>query len=388
MPNLAIKTSCTGCTACVNACPRRCMHITKDENGFSYPQIVDLTECIECRRCESVCPVINKKPEAIESTRAYAAFSRNESVRLDSSSGGIFTEVSQTILLQGGVVFGASYDENYVVKHCCISDIHELWKLRGAKYSESDLGDTFSEILQRLRKGQKVLFSGTPCQVAGLKSFLRKEYDNLLCVDFVCHGVPSPVAWKSYVEYRAEQDAKGERPKAVNLRSKHTGWSNYRYSNVFEYENGKKYSALSSESLFMKLFVGDYISRTSCENCQFKGYQRVSDITLGDFWGIWDIDPEMDDDQGTSVVLVHSDKGQRVWQEIKDKIKCKEVSLEQASRHNPSMLNSSRANAGRDDALTWIRAGRIETCWNLLKKNKITVLNRVKNKMKRLIQRK
>lgn len=205
-----------------------------------------------------------------------------------------------------------------------------------------------------------MLFAGTPCQTAGLKSYLKKEYENLFTVDFVCHGVPSPEVWKNYVKYRSEQDNEGELPYRINLRSKHTGWSRYHYSNLYEYAGEKKYSAQSSSDLFMRLFVGDYINRESCADCQFKGYDRVSDITLGDFWGIWDIAPEMDDDQGTSLVLTHSEKGNWLLEKIAGNIKLKEVSLEEASRQNPSLIRSSQSNIKRAYALEKGMGGEFE----------------------------
>lgn len=387
MPKFASKETCTGCTACRSVCPRQCIEMSTDTDGFIYPVIKNMSACINCKRCEMACPVINMKKHDCKSV-AYAALSKNESLRIESSSGGLFSELAERIIAQEGVVYGAVWDENFVVKHCCLGDVADLWKMRGAKYSESDLGASFADILARLQNGQKVLFSGTPCQVAGLKAFFKKEYDNLYCVDFVCHGVPSPMAWKAFVEYRAKQDANGELPKAINLRSKNTGWSNYQYSNVFKYGNGMQYSVSNSDSLFMKLFVGDYISRLSCENCKFKGYNRASDITLGDFWGIWDIDPEMDDNKGTSVVLIQSEKGQVLWNEISDKIKFKEVSLEQASWQNPSMLVPSKANPKREEVLKQIREGHIEECENLFVQPKISMMDRIKGKMQRLIHRK
>lgn len=384
MPKFASKEICTGCTACRSVCPKRCIEMRVDINGFVYPRINNLSACINCRKCEVVCPVINIKKQDCPSM-AYAAFSKNENQRMESSSGGIFSELSERIIAQKGVVYGAVYDEDFAVKHCFVDNAVDLWKMRGAKYSESDLGSSFVDILSRLQKGQNVLFSGTPCQVAGLKSFIKKDYDNLLCVDFVCHGVPSPMAWKAYIQYRSNKDANGELLKAINLRSKNTGWSRYQYSNVFEYKNGKQQSISNAESLYMKLFVGNYISRPSCENCKFKGYSRVSDITLGDFWGIWDIDPEMDDNKGTSVVLVQSKKGESIWNEIRDKVIYKEVTLEQASQQNPSMLTPSKANPNRDSVLDKIREGYIAECENLFVVPKASMSSRIKGKIKRLL---
>lgn len=387
MPNLANKNVCVGCTACANICPKRCIEMKKDSVSFAYPYIVHPTSCVECGMCERVCPVLNEGVKNNGLPSAYAALSKDDSVRMNSSSGGIFTELAKRIISRNGVVYGAAYDEKFEVHHCCVDNVDDLHRLRGAKYAESNLGNSFIDILARLKHGRIVLFSGTPCQVAGLKFFVRKDFDNLICVDFVCHGVPSPMVWKSYIEYRSKEEADGELPCSINLRSKGTGWSKYQYSNVFEYGNGKQHSTLSSQSLFMKLFVGDYISRISCENCMFKGYSRVSDITFGDFWGIWDIDPEMDDDKGTSVVLVQSEKGQVLWREISDKIKFKEVSLEQASQQNPSMLIPSKANPNRNTVLDKIREGHIEECENLFVQPKISMANRIKGRIKRLLHR-
>lgn len=384
MPKLATKEDCTGCTACVTICPKVCIEMKSDKNMFFYPT-VNNERCVQCGLCENTCPIVAPLEIIEHEVKAYAAYSKDEIVRTSSSSGGIFSEAAKIVLGNGGVVFGAAYNDSFDITHICVKCEAELDRIRGAKYAESNLDGVFVDIEKRLDGGQDVLFSGTPCQISGLHAFLRKKYNNLFCIDFVCHGVPSPMAWKAYVEYRAKQDANGELPKTINLRSKKTGWSRYQYSNVFEYENGKQHSISSSDSLFMKLFVGDYISRPSCENCKFKGYNRVSDITLGDFWGIWDIDPEMDDNKGTSVVLIQSEKGQALWNEISGKIKFKEVSLEQASRQNPSMLVPSKANSKREEVLKQIREGGIAECENLFVQSKISMVDKIKGKMQRLI---
>ena len=390
MPKLADKSQCTGCTACASICPRQCIQMKKDDAGFEFPEVIEQSACIACGACERICPVLaNKKTEeSHSSTFAYAAFSINDSLRMESSSGGVFSELAVVILQLGGIIYGASYDDEGVVRHTGIEAQKELGKLRGAKYSQSILGDSFLTLKKQLDSGRTVLFSGTPCQVAGLRAFLKRDYDNLVCIDFVCHGVPSPMAWDAFIKYRAEKDADGKLPQSINLRSKETGWSKYQYSNVFKYEDGKKNSTVSSQSLFMKLFVGDYISRPSCSNCKFKGYSRISDITLGDFWGIWDIEPEMDDNKGTSVVLVHSHKGETLWKDVDSKIKSKEVTLEQTSQENLSMVVSSKANPNRELALEWIRNGKIKTCEELftaVSPPKSTLLIRVKGKIKRLL---
>ena len=379
MLNLTNKESCVGCTACESICPKHCIEIKSDTEGFRYPEMC-ITECIECNACRKVCPLLKDDIQSASLPVAYASRTIDDTIRMESSSGGIFTELAKKILLQKGVVYGAVYDEQFEIQHCDIERIDDLYKLRGAKYAESCLGNSFGKILDRLKQGQEVLFSGTPCQVAGLKSFLKKDYENLFCIDFVCHGVPSPMAWKEYVKYRAKQDADGEMPIKINLRDKTTGWSKYRYSNLFQYKDGNEHSCLSSDSLYMKLFVGDYISRKSCSNCKFKGYNRVSDITLGDFWGIWDIAPEMDDNKGISLVLIQSEKGRKMFEDISDKIESKEMALEQVSLQNPSILKSSPANPKRQQALDMIRDGRIgevEILFSNFSKRKVSIFKKI-----------
>lgn len=361
MPSLAPKHLCTGCTACSSTCSKGCISMVADSDGFLFPEVNSET-CISCGLCEKACPVL-KKPELHgDSPTAYAAYSKDKYIRMGSSSGGVFSELALGVLAQGGTVFGAAYNEQFDVVHICVESEADLGKLRGAKYAQSNLGNTFVDVKARLENGRKVLFSGTPCQVAGLKSFLHNEYENLICVDFVCHGVPSPMVWKAYVEYRADTDNGGQLPRSINLRSKETGWSRYRYSNAFEYESGIRNVCSSSDSLFMKLFVGDYICRLSCENCPAKGYSRISDLTIGDFWGIWNIEPDMDDDCGTSLILCQSDDGVKLLERVVDKLVIKRVKLEEVSLENGSILTASRANLRRREALDLIKAGNIAAC--------------------------
>ena len=386
MPTLAEKKYCTGCTACASACPKGCITMAADENGFLCP-VIDLNRCVECGLCQKACPVVNPLHLPEDMPKAYAAYSKDETVRMQSSSGGIFTEVAKAILNNGGVVYGAAYNARFEVVHTCVDSESELAKLRGAKYAQSDLRGIFAEVKAILDNGQHVLFSGTPCQVGGLKAYLHKDYVNLVTVDFVCHSIPSPMAWREYVKYRAQQDNSGNLPQSIDLRAKTTGWSRYQYSNLFRYADGTEHAAKSGQSLYMKLFVGDYINRESCANCQFKGYHRASDLTIGDFWGIWDVDPEMDDNKGTSVVLVQSDRGAELLQKLADRLVIRSVSLEEASRQNQAMLKVSAPATQRQDALALIKEGRIAECekWFVEKKPSLGV--RAKSKLKCLIRK-
>ena len=386
MPNLASKEYCTGCTACASACPKGCITMTADENSFLCP-VIDADQCVLCGLCEKVCPIVNPLTVAVNMPKAYAAYSTDETVRMQSSSGGVFTEIAKAVLADGGAVYGAAYKEQFEVVHICAESESDLAKLRSAKYAQSDLRGIFANVKTQLEQGRRVLFSGTPCQVGGLKAFLRKDYDNLIAVDFVCHSVPSPMAWREYVKYRAEQDNGGNLPQSIDLRSKHSGWTNYQYSNLFTYADGHAHAVRSGESLYMKLFVGGYINRESCVNCQFKGYSRVSDLTIGDFWGIWDIAPEMDDNKGTSVVLVQSNRGAELIEQIAAQLVLKEVSLEEASRQNQAMLKTSQPNTRRTEALKTIRDGQIEDCASWFLSEKPTIAQQVRRAVDGILRR-
>lgn len=386
MPRLASKEYCTGCTACASACPKACIAMTEDKNGFLYP-IINADACIACGLCEKACPVMTPLKTGENEPKAYAANSTDEKMRLVSSSGGVFTEIAKAILAHGGAVFGAAYGERYEVVHIRVETEEDLAKLRGAKYAQSDLRGVFADVKDCLKQGRKVLFSGTPCQVGGLKAYLGEDNGNLLTVDFVCHSVPSPMAWHEYVKYRAEQDNGGELPASINLRSKVTGWSRFQYSNLFVYANDDNHIAKSDESLYMKLFVGGYISRESCASCKFKGYNRVSDLTIGDFWGIWDIIPEMDDNKGTSVVFVQSKRGGEFLTQITQNIILRPVTLEEATRHNQAMLKCARPNEKRNESLDMIGDGKIAKCEKWFFQSRKTATQKINGLLKALHRR-
>lgn len=350
MSYLAQKSECTGCSACMGICPQKCLRMERDKYGFLRPMLKRPDLCLDCGLCGRVCPVQAAAPRA-ETTEAWAAVSLDAAARAESSSGGVFTELARGVLGRGGIVFGAAYDENFNVRHIGVEREAELGRLRGAKYAQSDLGDCFAQVRAALQAGRPTLFSGTPCQVAGLKAVLRGDDAGLLTVDLVCHSVPAPAVWARYVRYRAGQDAAGRLPERINLRSKHTGWSRYAYSNLYEYPDGARYCAGSGDDLFMRLFVGDYICRESCATCRFKGFTRTADITLGDFWGVWGVAPEMDDNRGTSLVLTHSETGRAALAALEGRVRLKRVTLEQAAAQNPAIVAPAPMQPQRAAAL-------------------------------------
>ena len=327
------KSKCNGCSACFNICPNDAITMIENENGFKYP-VIDNERCIDCKLCEKVCPIINKK-EIQNLPKAYACYNKDEEIRRKSSSGGIFSLLSQYILKKGGIVVGAAFDKEYQVEHIIVDNLNDLEKLRTSKYVQSNVGSIYKVIKRELENFRLVLFTGTPCQINGLLSYLGKEYENLYTQDIICHGVPSPKVWKKYLEYREEKDK--EKPIRINFREKKHSWN--LYSLLLQYNNGE-YIKNHNEDLYFHAFLQNVCLRDSCYNCFFKDKNRKSDITLGDFWGIDNILPEMNDDKGISLVIINSLKGEKIFKEIQTNVMSKEVDFEESIQYNSAMFQS------------------------------------------------
>ena len=300
MIKITDKHNCCGCSACANACPKACIVLQSDEQGFLYPA-VDGSVCIDCGLCEKVCPFL-VSVEAKHPLQAYAAINPSDSERLHSSSGGIFTMLMHETLNNRGVVFGAAFDKDWNVCHISIEKKEDIPLLQGSKYVQSDMGCIYKSVKEYLKTGRKVLFSGTACQIAGLKGYLQKDYENLLLVDVVCHGVPSPKIWRDYLKKF------GDSIKKVSFRDKKNGWLNYDFAIGFS--NKTEYRESHNSNLFMQGFIHDLYNRPSCHNCKLKAGRCRSDITLGDFWGIELFLPALDDDKGVSIVTANTAKGE------------------------------------------------------------------------------
>lgn len=307
MIKLDRKEECCGCSACLSVCPQSCITMREDEEGFLYPYVNEQA-CINCNLCNCTCPVINSLNEYKDTTDTYVAYCKDEDLRLSSSSGGIFSLLAEEVLNREGVVFGAAFDNDMLVHHIGITKSCELARLRGSKYLQSRMEATYADTEKALKNQKAVLFSGTACQIAGLKKYLKKEYDNLYSIDVLCHGTPSPKLWKKYLAWR-EQKA-GAFVKDISFRNKEKGWKSYSLKITFK--NNKEYKEPFYTDPYMQLFLSDICLRPSCHDCRFKGVNRPSDITLGDCWGIENYMPEMDDNKGVSVVLLHTDKGRRL----------------------------------------------------------------------------
>ena len=329
------KHNCCGCEACVQICPKHCITFDEDSEGFRYPS-VNPTVCIECGLCEIVCPV-RHQPDEKDPLTTYAAKNRNEEELLHSSSGGIFILLAKEVLRQGGVVFGAKFNEKWEVIHDYAETEEDVKFFMGSKYVQSRIGNTFNKCLFFLKQGRKVLFSGTPCQIAGLKRYLRKEYDNLLTVDVICHGVPSPKVWRKYIKEINENALQGENTDSspiisslskrvtrlqgndlkitgITFRDKRLGWEKYSFTlNLTETSiDGKKkdveFSQVFTENPYMKLFLNNLTLRPSCYKCPAKGGKSQSDITIADFWGVKKSHPELHDSRGVGLLLINSEK--------------------------------------------------------------------------------
>lgn len=352
MITISDKLNCCGCSACAQRCPKQCITMTEDEEGFLYPK-VDASKCIDCHLCEKVCPVINQD-EPRTPLNVYAAKNQSDQIRLDSSSGGIFTILTEQVINAGGVIFGACWDEEWKVKHDYAECLDDLAKFRSSKYLQSKIGDNYLKAEQFLKAGRMVMFTGTPCQIAGLKHFLRKGYDNLLAVDVICHSVPSPGVWQRYLAEKL-QTLKWSKSdiKNISFRNKKTGWKCYSF--IIENKGENVFTELGSKNAFMRGFLADLYTRPSCQACPAKQLKSGSDITLGDFWGIDSLMPEIDDDKGVSVVIVNTGKGREALHNIK--IALHEASYHELTTRNPALvkpvaISTKRMDFFNEDGLT------------------------------------
>lgn len=334
------KHRCCGCGACQSICPKHCITLSEDEEGFLYPTI-NQQACIKCGLCQKVCPILKPKPQIFKEPKAFASIHNNQEIRLQSSSGGVFTALTEYVLKSGGVVFGAGFDENFMVCHQFVEDIDSLRKLRTSKYVQSKIGNSYQTAKKFLEENRLVYFSGTPCQVAGLKSFLIKDYDNLITQDVICHGVPSPLVWKKYLNHKTQN------LKLTNVcfRDKKFGWRKYHISITAKTPQNQEvvYSKPFNNEPYMNMFIFNKVLRPSCHKCSFKGAGHQADITLADFWGkaLKKYAPEFNDNKGCSLVLTNSSKGEELLKKVIGQLTIKQVPVKPALSGNPMYYKSA-----------------------------------------------
>lgn len=386
---IACGEKCTGCGVCSISCPKQCISMEPNAEGFRNP-IVDIHSCIDCRLCEKVC-LVEKDKHSNNQVSILAVKNKDVEIRMKSSSGGFFREIAMLVLQKGGVVCGAAFNNRFEVIHQFAENESEVSAFFGAKYAQSIAEPCFPKIKEYLSLGRDVLFVGTPCQTAGLRSYLGKDYAQLLLVDTICHGVPSPKVWEKYLQERRYQDAKGAGVSSVNHRDKVSGWSKQSYSVRIQYANGKAYLSRQSDDWFMRGFVYNVFLRPSCSQCDFKGNNHASDITLGDYWGVWDQYPDFDDNKGVSLIMFHTEKGNAVWNEIRDRFDYMEVDAQKAFEKNRSALESSVPHPKRGEFFEKVFSSDYtvakavqETMFGV--EERITLLQRIKRKIRKCIR--
>lgn len=332
MINIKNKKDCCGCNGCVQICPAKCISFVPDNEGFLYPA-VNSDKCINCGLCERVCPVINQGQPRTP-LKCYAAKNPNEDIRMKSSSGGVFTLLAEHTIQNGGVVFGACFNENWDVIHSYAETKDGIAKFRGSKYVQSNIGNCYIKAKEFLNAGREVLFSGTPCQIAGLKRYLRKDYENLLTIDIICHGVPSPMVWHKYL---SEINPEALHLHEISFRDKSAGWKTYSFhakaiqgGNIVTLTKGRLF-----EDTYLKVFLKNICLRPSCHQCPTRSGKGNSDITIADFWGIDVVDSVFDDDKGISLILPYSAKGLEIVNSLNLDKKGKSIIVD--PKYNPNL---------------------------------------------------
>lgn len=316
MISLCPKHDCTGCAACVNKCKKNAISFARDIEGFFYPLInVDL--CVECGSCLSVCPILQPKTTAASFLETYAVWSKEDDIRRKSSSGGFFSVIAQEILNRDGVVVGASFDGRFNLNHVTISKKEELSLLQGSKYLQSNTAECYRSVKCNLAAGKWVLFSGTPCQIAGLLLFLDDTYDKLITLDLVCHGVPSPMVFHSYIQWLEKKY--NSKVESFIFRDKKWSWN--RFNVKASFSSGDIYYGRWEKDPYMRGFLREYYLRPSCHNCHFSNLDRVGDVTIADFWGYADVENmPKNKDRGVSLLIVHSEKGKEIFEKCKNEL--------------------------------------------------------------------
>lgn len=389
------KKDCCGCGACSNICPKKAITMIPDECGFLYPQI-DNELCVDCGMCKKICVFQNKGSEK-KPIKVYGAARKSQKIQ-ESTSGGIFSVLAEQILESGGVVFGSAMvleNDKLVVKHISIESQKDLIKLKGSKYVQSFSNDLFLKVKYFLENGKKVLLSGTPCQIAAMRSFLKKEYEGLYLIDIICHGVPSNKFFQDYIKQLEKK--KKVHIKEFKFRDKRAGWG-LNASILFE-KDGKEFIEYMEHntSSYYTMFLSSEIYRLNCYSCKYACQSRSGDITLGDFWGIEEEHPEvlqqnggfLEEKKGISVVMINSEKGIKIWDSCVEKVQQFESSYEKAANYNHQLYRPSYKGKHREKILElYVKDGyeAVERFYSsILIKKRIT--NKIKGSIPKIVKK-
>ena len=350
MINIIRKEDCTGCGACVDICLTKAIDLKTDIEGFWYPK-VNLDLCTDCGLCEKTCAELHieelKQHGTNKDSIVLAAIHKDDNIRRESTSGGLFSALANKIYDEDGYVGGAVYNDDFFVEHLLSNKREDLLRIRGTKHSQSDMTGIFQQIKELLKNGEKILICAAPCQIAGLRLYIGKEYENLITVDFICLGINSPKIFRKNLESLEHQF--GAKAISIQAKNKDLGWRSLAYK--IKFANNKVYLREGKNDNFTRGFIVSHINcRPTCYVCKYKGFPRISDITLGDFWGIENVDKTMDDNLGTSVVLLNSQKGIATYDAIKDQIKTKEITLADVLPGNQALLHPiAKPTINRDE---------------------------------------
>lgn len=323
------KEECCGCSACVNICHKNAIHMEKDSKGFLYP-VIEKSLCVNCGLCEKVCPLKEKEASNLFEKKAYGVKNKNEKERFISSSGGVFIEAAKYFLKNNGVIYGVELTSDFKVKHGRAISIEDTVKFQGSKYVQSEKNDIFQLVQKDLNQGKNVLFTGTPCEIAGLKKFLIKNYNNLYTLDLICHGVPSMKLLEIFLKQKENENLASI--DELKFRDKTYGWRNQEI--YIKFKNGKIYHAPIWEDNFYRLFTSNYILRDSCYSCHFANIERKGDITIGDFWNIKSVNELFEDKLGVSSIIINSKKGQELFDKIRNNFEIIECSIDEVIQPN------------------------------------------------------
>lgn len=341
------KEACCGCGACAAVCPTGALQMLSDDEGFRYPYF-NRKLCIYCDRCIQVCPIKNRD-SVVRDNLYFGAQAMDETVRYSGSSGGVFSAMAQFVLRQGGVVYGAGYNEHMEVVHREAGTLEQLEGIKRTKYVQSNMEGVYTRIKQRLEAGQWALFCGTPCQAQSLKLYLNQDYERLIIADLICYGVPSPGIWKEYVKYLEQEH--GGKMTDFSFRDKRNRDNGHMRSYVID---GVEYTGSLYEDIYCRMYFRNYILRPACHTCEFCTTERSSDITIGDFWGIEKVKPEVDDGMGTSLVILHTDKGKKLWNQIKGELNW--FACEREEVLQPRLQTATNKAEGREDFMRRYRS--------------------------------
>lgn len=383
--------ACTGCAACAAVCPEYCITMRSDAEGFLYPH-VNKAVCKDCGLCHETCPINSVQLALKDSTtdakqngplQVFAAWHLDEAIRRESSSGGVFTALAEAVFAQSGAVVGAAFDNNLVVRHILIENSADLERLRGSKYVQSEVPPIMYQLIRDLlMQSRPVLFSGTPCQVAGLRSFLRKPYDNLFCCDIVCHGVPSPLLFARYTQYCRQR---GEQLTTISFRDKQIGWKKFGVRHYLQ-DGGSRFFAASAEP-YLLAFLRNYDLRESCYTCVFACTQRTGDLTIADFWGVGKKYPEYDqEDKGTSLVLVNTVQGHIWLDSVRTKLFLGPADMETAIAGNSNLVGPCTRPHQRDTFFNDLKVCPYPIIIRKYRLHAPTILNRIYVKIRRKIK--